>query len=98
MRHREFGSPALHLTGQGVGHPLGSVHRHGDGHGVGPVDELWVDSLDGNIYGSRLVPGVGQGSQGRGEMDRLASQFVGGDEQELQGKERLSAIQWNSVG
>ena len=64
------------------GHPHGSVHRDGEGHAVGPLDEAGVPRLDRHVEGAHLVTPCPEGGRRGGDVDRLMPELVGGNQQD----------------
>ena len=57
------------------------VHRNGDASGLGPVDLVPIKLLDGEIDAPNPMPGGLQGGRRRGQVQRLMTKLVGGDQQ-----------------
>ena len=58
------------------------VHRNGDADGLGPVDLVSIKLLDGEIDAPNPMPGGLQGGRRRGQVQRLMTKLVGGDQQD----------------
>ena len=60
----------------------GGVHGHGERHPVGPINVGHLERVDGDVGAPDVVAGGQEGGGGSGQLQRLVSQLVCGDQQD----------------
>lgn len=88
----EIRSTFHNFANQAVGETGGSVHRHRDGHPLRPGEIRVGQVVDCDVHRPHLVANITQGRRGRGEVNGLAAELVGGDEEDPHG-DQLTAGQ-----
>ena len=79
---RRLGSPGSDGPGHPEGQAHGRVHGHRQGDPVGPVDAVGIEGVEGDVGAANLMARGQQGSSGRGHVQRLVSQLVGGHQED----------------
>ena len=78
-------APSSHLLDERERQPGGGVHGNRDGDGLGVVDGVPVDGLDGEVEGGDCMAPPAESSCRKSHVKGLVAELVGGDEKDAHG-------------